>query len=169
MMIAASSGVAIGGTLGWKHAQKDETLDKSDRVSFASTSALLGGVTGLAVRHAGLNSVSNGLIGSVKTANTASKILAYNPIKDVSMKLGRKTFGLKSLSKVQGPMKLLAFVAGSVGLIAYGSRTPSHTEAYASPDGLGGTDYNKSTTSDRMNRLNATGDMIFGLHNSRHG
>lgn len=168
---ATMGGAAVGGMAGWRYSNRRDDFDTEDRLGFAASSTVAGGAAGLAMRSIGLRGMGRLASGGYSAAATGGRLMMANPARSIMRKMGREKFGFSTFSKTglkAGAMATLA-VAG-IAAIAYSARSNPETQAYAAPNGYGETDYiPASTVRDRMNLLSATGDMVFGLNNSRHG
>lgn len=171
-MAAFGGGVALAGNYGWNRAKNDDSLDISDKLGFATSFAAAGGASALALKTIGLGRLTK--VGALTTAGASKAAgLAYkakNPLLPLLTKVGGgKGFG--SFNHSWGPIGALAMFAAGVGAVAYSSRSNPQVSAQAySEDGetryqLG----NDRPVKGRMESMNALGDMVFGLNNSRHG
>lgn len=163
IMAGTASGIGVGAYLGWGRASKNKDLDMEDRLSFTTSSAIAGGVAGLAAASLGTKGITG----------TAGAIFnGVNNTRRIASKAGSMMFKSKwkGIPQLRGPMKLFALTAAAVGVMAYGARPRPETAAYAAPDEMGGVEYNQeSSVKRRTGMLSATGDMVFGMNNSRHG
>ncbi len=160
-MAAMAGGAAVLGGAAWKHSGKDESMDTSDRAGYTGSAVIAGAGGGLALKAIGLRNLGK-MAGKAATgANYARKALMSNPT----------GAGLKRIPKGAGkPLAMLALLSASVGAIAYGSRSSKlQNTTNASRDGTSGTEYNTRPIKERMTMMGATGDMVFGLNNMRHG
>lgn len=161
-MAGAASGIGIGAYLGWGRAKKNTTWDAEDRIGFTASSAIFGGAAGLGIGAVGVKGIRGAASSAFDGINNTRKIVSGS----ISRLSGSKW---KGISQLKGPMAFLAFTAASVGLMAYGSRPNPQTTAYGSPDEMGGTQYSENPIKRRVGLLGATGNMVFGMNNSRHG
>jgi hypothetical protein len=169
MMIGAGAGIGAGGVYGWKKATR-EGYDTEDRLAFAGSSAMAGGGAALALNAIGIRHIigvgSAGLTGM----NVARKGLMWNPIKTALKAGGRTKFGISAIPKgLRGPLAGLALMAGGIGAVAYGARSNPQPNMYSSNDEYGNVQYNQQSVKERMGLLGAAGEMVFGMHNMRHG
>lgn len=169
LTLAILGGSVAGGYLGYRAVRNDETMDTSDRAGSVTMSAALGGVAGAGASYIGFKNLAKGaaFAGSfgAKAAYGTGKMMTANPIRTAMRGLGRKSFGIPSVMK--GPLGLLALTAISIGAVAAGSRNRVgvETEDQAQRDNFG----RGSSVKERAGMLGATGDMVFGLNNQRHG
>ena len=170
----AGGGAAAGGLLGYRHASGREDFDLQDKLGFSASSAIAGASGGLALRYIGLGRASSGLGIAAKGITKGTGLLMANPARSLMRKMGRTEFGLNAIPKrVRGLGAVGLTAVAGVAAIAYSSRSNPPVTAYASDDQVGGTDYNSApqgmTMREKMSMIGASGDMIFGLNNSRHG
>lgn len=158
------SGAVAGGYLGWNRASRDKNLDFEDRAAFTGSSIVAGAAVAGAAAGIGTTVASRmGWIGNTVYKGSTG---AY---KAMTLGSGKILPSIPNIPKVaRGPLAALAILAAGVGVIAYKSRSNPPTTAYASNDGMGGTQYSANTgVKDRLGLLGATGDMVFGLNNMR--
>lgn len=166
--VALGGGVGLGGLLGWRAAQRDESMDTTDRFGYTASAAVAGGTGALALKTLGLGRLGKYGTSAMKGANYASKTLMWNPLKGAVGKPGTMGFGKGIPKGVGGPMAALAMFAVGVGAVAFGARSRPQTTAYGSNE-YGETQYNRQSVKERMGMMGAVGDMVFGLNNARHG
>lgn len=174
VMAAAAGGATAGGYFGWKHSANDPSMDREDRFGYAASLTLGGAGAGLAMKAIGVKGLGRmaGMgaklgTGLAKAAMPAIKMGSIRPGRAMLKALGREKSPL--IAKwAKGPLKALALGATILGGVAYSSRERPASETYGSR-GDGGTEYSQQPIKDRMNLLHATGDMVFGLNNARHG
>lgn len=172
-MSSAIGGAGLFGYMGYRHSQ-EAGYDASDTIAYTSSSSAIGALTGVAggaiARSVGFKGVSEAGVASIAAGRGLWKGLTWNPLKTAMKAAGREKFGYKSIPKpLRTPLLGLAIMAAGVGAIAYGSRNTVEPKAYASPDGYSGTSYNSQSVKERMGMLGAAGEMVFGMHNMRHG
>jgi hypothetical protein len=170
LIAAAGSGAAVSGYLGWRKSGKDE-MGLDDRIGFTTSSVVAGATGGLALGLLGTRGIAAAGKAGYTVLNTARKGAMWNPAK-AFLKEGhwRTNFGLKAIPEMaRTPLAALAMLAVGVGAIAYTSRSNPQPTASASRDEYGNTSYNQQSVKERMGLLGATGDMVFGLNNIRHG
>lgn len=166
IMAGAAAGGVGAGMLGRKHAANDPDMDTEDRFAF-TTSSVIAGIAGGA------------LLGKIGIGNLAKGAVAgARGIAGGAVSIGRVAKGVGSVARtmgagkapwLKGPMKLLAVTAASVGAVAYGARSKPQTAAYASRNEEGETEYSQHSVKERVGMMGAAGDMVFGMHNTRHG
>lgn len=165
-----SAGAGLGGFGGYKYARGRDDFDTEDKLGFAASSAIAGAAGGLALRAIGLGRLGSMAGGTAKAGAFTGKMLMANPARSIMRKMGRQNFGYKSIPKPIRTAGLIGATAvAGIAAIAYSSRSKPQTSAYASQDEYGETQYSAQSTRERMGMLGATGDMVFGLNNSRHG
>lgn len=169
-MAAVAAGGVIGGYLGYRHSQRDPSIrDNGDTLGFSASAAIAGSASALALKTVGLSKLGMAAKNVGSGANKVSRALMYHPLRDFAEARGVK-FGFKTIPKaMRTPLAALAFLAGSVGAIAYSTRNTPDTSAYGSRDQSGNTQYNVQSLKERMGMMGASGDLVFGLNNMRHG
>lgn len=170
----AGAGALGGGVLGFSHASGRQDMDNPDRLGFAASSALAGAAGGLALRSIGMRRVAGGLRTAARGARAGIKMLMANPARTLLRKMGRTEFGYSAIPKrVRGLGAIGLTAVAGVAAIAYSSRSNPQVSAYASDDQVGGTDYTPGpehmSMKEKIGMMAASGDMVFGLNNSRHG
>jgi hypothetical protein len=160
------AGAAIGGTAaglyGWKSSADDQDLDAEDRLALTTSSVVAGVAGGAALAKIGPARIGAGIKGLATGALGISKGMG-------KINAAATKFGAGKAPWLKGPMKLLALTAAIVGVMAYGARSNPQTAAYASRDEAGEMEYGDGPVKARMNKMGAVGDMVFGMHNTRHG
>lgn len=179
-MAAAAGGGVFGGLAGWRKSGR-EGMDSEDRAGFTASSIVAGTAAGYGLNKIGLRRLGQMGKGMYGGARLASKAAMANPVRSLlnradATSIGKKALDITGIGRKSvafkgagGSMAAIAMAAIGVGAIAYGARSNPKTNAYASPDGSGGTDYNTQSVKERMGLMGATGDMVFGLNNARHG
>lgn len=169
-VIKIMAGAAIGGigagVLGWRSTADNPNMDTEDRFAFATSSAVAGIVGGAVLGGIGISRLAKSTVMGVKGAarGTMGAFQAVKGIGSVARKMGAgKAPWLK------GPAKVLGLAAATTGVLAYGARSNPQTAAYAYRNEVGEVEYNQRPVKQRMDMLGATGDMVFGLNNLRHG
>jgi hypothetical protein len=162
IMTGAALGGAVAGRAGWRHSGRNPDLDKEDRFALTTSSVIAGVAGGAVLGKIGLGNLTMG-------AKAAGRGM---------MGIGRAAKGIGPAARsmgagkapwLKGPMKPLALLAAGVGLLAYGARSQTPTSAYASRDEAGGREYNQHSVKERMSMMGVTGEMVFGMNNTRHG
>lgn len=163
IMALAVGGAALAGTAAWKHSAKDQSMDTADRAGYTASLAIGGATGALALNHIGLGRLSKGLGHVHGAAKTAAKYGSWRP--------GKAAMGALGIKRIPGAKKAfggLALLAGSIGALAYGAH-----KAEASAGTVNQPDEDRmpqrSSTRERLGLLGATGDLVFGLNNARHG
>lgn len=168
IMGVAVGGAALAGTAAWKHSAKDPTMDSADRVGYTGTLAAFGATGALALKHIGLGRLGTGIQFAGKAASKAGHLAMMNPGRAAFRAMGRKSFGLKSVPGSGRVLGTMAIMAAGIGAMAYGAhRAENETMTMSRPDddrmpARGG-------ARERAGLIGATGDIVFGLNNSRHG
>lgn len=161
LALAIMGGTAAGGYLGYRSGRDDQSMDSSDKIGMTVMSAATGGVLGAAGNYIGWGKIGSAFKTAGKSGMMAGRFLAQT--KTI---LGQKAFKIPKMAK--GPLGGLALAAAAVGLVAAGSRTrvPNEREDSGQSE-----TFNQlgSGVKERMGLLGATGDMVFGLNNQRHG
>lgn len=173
MLAAAGGGAIAGATMGWNRSANDPRVrDSEDRMHYTMSSTVLGGSIGAGLGGVSLMSKAIGFKGMSTLTGTGASSMSYLATKGASLatSAGRSAMGAgKAIWNLPTPFK----AAGLIGLgAAIAGRSLIHrddrpADAYATPDGAGGISYDP--VKQRMNALNASGDMVFGMHNLRHG
>jgi hypothetical protein len=163
-------GGGIGaGLMAHRHYANRKDIDSSDRLGMDAMWA----ATGAGIVAAG-SAIGPQRLGSIAGAGFSSARLAGKAVLShpMSKALGSKTM-FRSIPKVaRGPLGLLAVAAAAVGSIAYSSKSNNEAESYTTQDKTGEVDYNQGpgmSVKERAGLIGATGDLVFGLNNSRHG
>lgn len=192
------TGVIGTGLAARRHVRNDEIMDRGDKAGFIASSTVAGVGVGLGLLGGAMALKSmgyKGLKAASGMASTAWKAATWTPLNDMTRKAGaplasglfgsrgigpRYKFGMaRALSGSgvrqgipkgsRGPLGMLALTAASIGAIAYSARSNPQTNAYAERDEFGGTEYTQQPLKERLDMMHATGDMVFGMNNSRHG
>lgn len=162
-------GGVLAGMTAHRHYANRKDIDTSDKFGMDAMWAATGG--GLVAAGTAIGAKRLGTMAGIGYTGmrTASKALFSHPM---SKALGSKN-AFRSIPKfARGPLGLLAIAAASVGSIAYSAKSDNEAESYTTSDGMGGTTYNKGpgmSVKERAALIGATGDLVFGLNNSRHG
>lgn len=176
MMAAVVGGAAIAGRAMWKHSAKDETMDTQDRVAATGSLAIGGAVAGLGLNAIGARRLASIGSGTYKTTSVLGKAVGSammaRPSESVMKAMGKSKYGFGTFKALHGPTKLAAMAAATVGTIAIGARKTDKTprsEARGQRDEYGDTQYNTQSVKERVGMMGASGSMVFGMHNTRHG
>ena len=166
IMAGAAAGGIGAGRLGWRSSGRNPDMDQSDRMAFTASSAVAGIAGGAAIAKIGPGRIAAGMknlaMGTFRSAQAARGVG-----KGVSAAASK--MGAGKAPWLKGPMKLLALTAASIGVMAYGARSKTPTSAYASRNEAGEMEYGQRSVRDRMDMMGVTGDMVFGMNNTRHG
>lgn len=166
---ALGVGAFVGGRRGWAKSQEDDTMDAGDRAGYTASHIVRGAAIGLGLKTIGVGGFTTAgkmLAGGMGLARKATK---WNPLKPALMKIGGGK-GFASITKeARMPLAGLALFALGGLALAYSSRPKNPTAAYANRDENEEVEYTEQPVRQRMGLLKATGDMVFGLNNSRHG
>lgn len=182
--ITSVTAFAAGGTLagigGYRHASR-VGMDTEDRLGFTTSSVIAGGAAGYMFKQIGPKRLGQFATGAYNAARFTGKAAMANPLRSLANRVdktatGRKILdatgigrGAKAFKGMGGPVAALAMLALGIGAVAYSARSNPKVDAYSSSDGTGGTEYNSQSMKERMGLIGATGDVVFGLNNSRHG
>lgn len=170
--LVLGGGAFVGGNTGWINSKRNEDPEKDGLANFwtntkAAGSGAFYGAGATAAMGVG---ATYGVDKAITTAASAAyKTATWNPIKAWAKARGNPLgIGAGIPKGMRGPVAALAMLALGVGAVAYSSRSNPETAAYASRDDYGETQYKDTSVRDRMSMLNASGNMVFGLHNLRH-
>lgn len=98
------------------------------------------------------------------------KAATWNPIKTWAKAKGNPLgIGAGIPKGSMGPLAGIAMLALGIGTLAMSPRVEPEGTTYASRDDYGNIEYDNKPIRNRMNIMKATGDIIFGLNNGRHG
>lgn len=161
LALAIMGGSVAGGYAGYRARRNDSNMDMSDKAGTTVMSALMGGAVAMGATAVGWGRIGSGVMKAGKSATMVGKGLMHS--KTI---LGAKAFQIPKAAR--GPLGVLALGVAAIGAVAAsaGSRVPNEREEYGSNENFGQIG---SGIRERMGMLGATGDMVFGLNNSRHG
>lgn len=175
MLGLAGAGGVMGAKVGWNRAGEDPTVESSaDRFAYAGSATIAGvgagfaaGIGALALRNRDVRRVGSSLLGSGISAGYAGLKApkTMNLTREIMSKMGRTKFGWGSVPKgLKGPVSglLMAGVAiAGMGIASLMNRDTPPAANDPQPQG--------QTVRERMGMIGASGDMVFGLNNVRHG
>lgn len=166
LALAIMGGSIAGGAIGYSSAAGDPSQDLSDKAGSTVMSAITGGVLGGIGSYLPWKAIGRGAAGMGKVGMGAGRALKANPMRAAMKAMGREKFSIPK--PLKGPLGLLALTAAAIGITAMGAkgRVPNEREEYADSSNFG---MRGQGVKERMGLLGATGDMVFGLNNSRHG
>lgn len=175
MLGFAGLGGAMGAKMGWNRSGQDATVESpADRFAYAGSSSIAGmgaglglGIGALALRNRDLRRVGTNMIGVAGSAAYSGirGPKTMNLTREIMSKMGREKFGWGSVPKmVKGPISGLLLAGAAIAGIGIASMTNRDTPpADNDPQPQG------QTVRERMGMIGASGDMVFGLNNVRHG
>jgi hypothetical protein len=168
LMAAIVGGGALAGYAGWKKSGSDG-MDFEDRAAFTTSSIVAGMVGGAVLKGIGLRGIGAGLGILGKGAKYGYKAATFHPTAGLvkaldATKAGATLMGgLRYTRKTAGALGLLT--AGTVGAVAYGARSNPKATMALTPNGY----EDAQSVRERSALIGATGEMVFGLNNTRHG
>lgn len=173
-MATMGIGGGLAGRMAWKRSASNPELDSEDRLAYTTSATGIGAAGALAFKSIGLKNISN--LATTGNPIGLGRSLMFNPIRSLrKFPIGKKSLdfigigrGASAFKGMGGPIAAIAALAGGVGAIAYTARSNPSTMAYAESD-YGETQYNQQSVKERMGLMGASGDMVFGLNNMRHG
>src|SRR5271165_6238206 len=172
---ALAGGGLLAGYAGFKSSGRNPNMDTEDRLAFTGSSIIAGAAAGLALRGLGLRGMGAIAKAGGKAAGMGYKVAKFSPVermlgKTTARKLGIGA-GFSAYKGHGGTVGLLALLAAGVGATAYNARSNPQPISRASRDegGFGEVNPLSRNTRERAGLLGATGDMVFGLNNMRHG
>lgn len=167
LMMAAGIGAGTAGVFGFRHAQRDRTMDSEDKLGFTASSAIAGTAVGLGLGYIGPGRIMSAGMGIGKAAyGAASSIPSKAAMKVMGARIGFKA-GPKELQSTlkaaRGTLTGLAMAAAAVGVAALTRRHDHEREDIAESD------IPRNSVRERLDMMNSAGDVVFGLNNARHG
>lgn len=171
-LYASALAGAVGlGRLGWDRAREDE----ADFGESAAAAGLAGASGAALAATAFMGGRMIGFSNIAKAAGTTSFRASKGAIQTGKSVIGGIYSGISKFNKlpfvVKGAITVPAALAIS-GAVMATSKAISQpgANAHAVRDNMGGYEYeDASTVKDRLNMMQTHGDMVLGLHNSRHG
>jgi len=174
---ALAGGGLLAGYAGWRSSGRNPNMDTEDRLAFTGSSVIAGAAAGLALRGIGMRGLGAMAKAGGKAARMGYKAASFSPVermlgKTTARKLGIGA-GFGAYKGHGGTVGLLALMAAGVGATAYNARKNPQPIARASREDAGmaevGPMPRNNGMRERAGLLGATGDMVFGLNNMRHG
>lgn len=173
---ALAGGGLLAGYLGFRSSSRNPNMDTEDRLAFTTSSVIAGATAGLALRGLGMRRIGQIAQFGGKAARMGAKVAAFSPVermlgKTTARKLGIGA-GFGAYKGHGGTVGLLALMVAGVGATAYNvrknpqpiSRATREDSGYPNISPIGGMGIRE-----RAGLLGATGDIVFGLNNTRHG
>lgn len=177
---SAAAGAFLFGRAGWRRAKAEQEAEGQPDLSEAIGSSLMRGIAGAGIAATGF--MLAGRLGASKMAS-AGFMRAGAGAAGSFAKTGLRTAGalatvpykaFKAFDRLPLIAKGAITIPAAVGISAaamIGAKAMEQTEANATAvrDEMGGYEYQPHTVKERLLMMNASGDMVMGLHNGRHG